>query len=65
LQAKGLVAGDLNILVREWPQRVHAKIRFRKKESPCSVVFENDRVRVSFEADQEAITPGQSAVFYG
>ena len=64
LQARGLMAGDLNILVPDWPQTVYAKIRYRKKEAPCTVVFENDRLRVFFEEDQEAITPGQSVVFY-
>jgi tRNA-specific 2-thiouridylase len=28
------------------------------------VAFENDKVRVLFEENQEAITPGQSVVFY-
>lgn len=64
LQAKGLRAGDLNILVKHWPDNVCARIRYRKKEAPCTVVFENDKVRVIFEENQEAITPGQSVVFY-
>jgi tRNA-specific 2-thiouridylase len=64
LQAKGLRAGDLNILVKNWPDTVCAKIRYRKKEAPCTVAFENDKVRVFFEENQEAITPGQSIVFY-
>jgi tRNA-specific 2-thiouridylase len=64
LQAKGLSAGDLNILVKNWPDTVCAKIRYRKKAAPCTVAFENDKVRVLFEENQEAITPGQSVVFY-
>jgi tRNA-specific 2-thiouridylase len=64
LQAKGLRAGDLNILVKNWPDSVCAKIRYRKKEAPCTVTFENDNVRVLFEENQEAVTPGQSIVFY-
>jgi tRNA-specific 2-thiouridylase len=64
LQAKGLIADDLNILVRDWPQTVYAKIRYRKKEAPCSVSFEEDRLRVTFVDAQEAVTPGQSVVFY-
>ena len=64
LQAKSLRAGDLNILVKNWPDTVCAKIRYRKKEAPCTVTFENDKVRVLFEENQEAITPGQSVVFY-
>jgi len=66
LLAKELVAGDLNILiqVQDWPDTVCAKIRYRKKEAPCSVTFENEKLHVRFEEDQEAITPGQSVVFY-
>jgi tRNA-specific 2-thiouridylase len=64
LQAKSLRAGDLNILVKHWPDTVCAKIRYRKKEAPCTVAFENDKVRVLFEENQEAVTPGQSIVFY-
>jgi tRNA-specific 2-thiouridylase len=64
LQSRGLRAGDLNILVGDWPETVHAKIRYRKKEAPCTVAFEKDKLRVLFEEDQEAITPGQSVVFY-
>jgi tRNA-specific 2-thiouridylase len=64
LQAKSLRAGDLNILVKNWPDTVWAKIRYRKKEAPCTAAFENDKIHVFFEENQEAITPGQSVVFY-
>lgn len=64
LRARGLRAGDLNILVRDWPEKVHAKIRYRKREATCTVTIENDRIQVVFEEAQEAITPGQSVVFY-
>ena len=64
LRAGGLRAGDLNLLVREWPEKVHAKIRYRKREAPCTVVIENDRIQAVFAEAQEAITPGQSVVFY-
>jgi len=64
LLGKELIAGDLNRLRPDWPEAVQAKIRYRKKESPCRVTFEDGRARVVFEDDQEAITPGQSIVFY-
>jgi tRNA-specific 2-thiouridylase len=64
LRAKGLVAGEVNMLARSWPKQVYAKIRYRKKEEPCEVTFENDRIRTHFAEEQEAITPGQSVVFY-
>jgi tRNA-specific 2-thiouridylase len=64
LKAKGLLAGDMNLLAETWPLQVHAKIRYRKKEAPCGVIREGDRLRVIFTEEQEAITPGQSVVFY-
>jgi len=64
LAAKELIAGDLNLFRSDWPEMVKAKIRYRKKESPCRVSFENGRAWVVFMEDQEAITPGQSVVFY-
>jgi tRNA-uridine 2-sulfurtransferase len=64
LMARGLVAGDMNMLVQSWPEQVYAKIRYRKKEAPCAVTAENGRLKVIFAEEQEAITPGQSVVFY-
>lgn len=64
LMAKALVAGNINILVNPWPDQVYAKIRYRKKEAACKVEFANDRIRVFFAEEQEAITPGQAVVFY-
>lgn len=64
LLGRELIAGDLNLLRSDWPEVVQAKIRYRKKESPCCVTFGVGRARVVFEEDQEAITPGQSVVFY-
>ena len=64
LMAKGLIAGDMNMLVQSWPQQVYAKIRYRKKEALCDVTAANGRLRVIFAEEQEAIAPGQSIVFY-
>jgi tRNA-specific 2-thiouridylase len=64
LMAKGLIAGDINMLVKSWPGQVYAKIRYRKKEALCEVKVENDALKVIFAEEQEAITPGQSVVFY-
>lgn len=64
VKAKGLVAGDVNMLAESWPRQMFAKIRYRKKEAPCRVTLENDRIRVIFDEEQEAITPGQSVVLY-
>jgi len=64
LMSNGLVAKDVNLLVRNWPDQIYAKIRYRKKEAACKVTFENDKIRVLFAEEQEAITPGQAVVFY-
>src|SRR5208337_3881583 len=64
LKAKGLVARDLNLFAEKLPLEVSAKIRYRKMEAPCAVALESDGVRVTFAEEQEAITPGQSVVFY-
>ena len=64
LMAKGLLAGDMNMLAKSWPEQVYAKIRYRKKEALCKVTTENGRLKVVFAEEQEAITPGQSVVFY-
>jgi len=62
--ARGLIAGDINALVEEWPAVAHGKLRYRKKEEPCRVAVEGKKLRVMFEEKQEAITPGQSVVLY-
>jgi len=64
LMGKGLVASDVNMLSEHWPEEVHAKIRYRKKEALCKVIKEMDKLKVAFAEEQEAITPGQSVVFY-
>jgi tRNA-uridine 2-sulfurtransferase len=46
-------------------QEFHAKIRYRSIESPVVVTpLLDNRVEVSFEVPQRAITPGQAMVFY-
>lgn len=64
LMCKGLIASDINMLVKAWPKQIHAKIRYRKKEALCEVKAEHNKLKVIFAEEQEAITPGQSVVFY-
>ncbi|MBN1470739.1 MAG: tRNA 2-thiouridine(34) synthase MnmA [Syntrophaceae bacterium] len=64
LMGKGLVASGINRLVKNWPKEVYAKIRYRKKEALCNVREEKGKMKVIFAEEQEAITPGQSVVFY-
>ena len=61
---KRVVAKDLNFFRRGWPAKVCAKIRYRKKESSCRVIFRDYEAHTVFDEAQEAITPGQLIVWY-
>lgn len=62
-----LIAGQLNWL-REKPkdgQRLHAKTRYRQSEQPCTVSYlAGNRLAVTFDKPQRALTLGQYVVFY-
>jgi len=64
LLTKVLSVENLNILVDNLPKRTFAKIRYRHKEAECRIFLEEDKARVFFYEPQEAVTPGQSIVFY-
>jgi len=64
LQAKGLIAGDINLLTDELPVEVEAKIRYRKKPARCKIFKEGKNLKVVFKETQESITPGQAVVLY-
>ena len=64
LQAKGLIAGDINLLTGELPIEVEAKIRYRKKPARCKISPEGKNLKVIFKETQESITPGQAVVLY-
>lgn len=65
---KGLIAKDNNYIAVEKiddPIEVQAKIRYSAKPASALITTENDgRVKVVFENDQRAITPGQAVVYY-
>ena len=63
-----LTASNINLISCEQinaPMRVKAKIRYNQKEQPASVeqIGEN-RIKVTFDEPQRAITKGQSVVLY-
>ena len=64
LFSSGLIAGELNFLSDKFSGQLEAKIRYRKKPAPCRVEKKGEKLKVIFEEPQEAITPGQSVVFY-
>jgi tRNA-specific 2-thiouridylase len=59
---------DVNWVSIEKPQallRVFAKIRHKHEPAPATIEpLDLNRARVTFDAPQRAITPGQAAVFY-
>ena len=63
-----LFATDLNFISIEKPidgMRVNAKIRYSAKEAPATInIIDENRIAVTFDDAQRAITPGQSVVFY-
>jgi tRNA-uridine 2-sulfurtransferase len=64
LRARGLITGHLKELSADWPERAQVKIRYRKKEIECRISKHENKLTVLFDEEQEAVTPGQSAVFY-
>ena len=66
--ANELIAEDVNFLTfekLELPMNVTAKIRYSAKEAKAKIIpLDDDIVKVIFEENQRAITPGQSVVFY-
>lgn len=64
LQAKGLLASNLNLLVSDLPEEARAKIRYLHQEAECKISKEGNFLKVIFKRKQEAVTPGQSVVFY-
>ncbi len=64
----GLLACNVNwqsISEIEAPLEVRAQIRYGKRLADCTVYpAEDGMVKVIFEEEQRAVTPGQSIVFY-
>lgn len=67
LYQKELYATNVNWMISnplQEPLRCQAKVRYRAKETDCIVYPEGEKLRVLFDTEQRAITPGQSVVFY-
>jgi len=64
LKSRELTAADMNLFCESLPDLLKAKIRYNHKEAPCGIKKLNETYKVVFEEEQEAITPGQSVVFY-
>lgn len=64
LRLKSFFVKNVNILVDKLPKKIKAQIRYAHKEAECKIVEEENRLKVIFKKEQEAVTPGQSVVFY-
>jgi tRNA-specific 2-thiouridylase len=68
LERRTLTASRVNWMsgnVPAGPIRAHARIRYRHREAPATIVpAGDDRISVTFDAPQSAVTPGQAIVFY-
>ena len=66
--ASGLTASDINWISIECPAhqlRTTAKIRYAHQPAPCTITpLPDNSVRVDFDEQQLAVTPGQAVVFY-
>jgi tRNA-specific 2-thiouridylase len=67
LSARGLVADELTWIAGTPPGvafRANAKIRYASPAAACEVELSGARARVTFDAPQRAVAPGQAVVFY-
>jgi len=67
LKKRYLFAKDLNWIIpfeEVKEKKIYAQIRYRSKPKECKIFREEKGVTVEFVEPQEAITPGQSVVFY-
>lgn len=68
LMSDGMMVNQLHWVDRKGPDngaRITVKTRYRQQDIPCTVTLADDGfIRVIFDEQVEAVTPGQSAVFY-
>ncbi|NBD95071.1 MAG: tRNA 2-thiouridine(34) synthase MnmA [Gammaproteobacteria bacterium] len=67
LMSTELAAGMLNWIRRrpEAGERLHAKVRYRQPDQACRVeAIDGERLRLTFDKPQRAVTPGQAVVLY-
>jgi len=64
LKSRELIAENMNLFCDELPSAAKAKIRYNHKEAACRIIKLDESCKVVFDEEQEAITPGQSVVFY-
>lgn len=66
LYRESLTATDISWVSEapQFPLRCTAKIRYRQEDQACTVTSDNDKLVVTFDKPQRAVTPRQAIVFY-
>ena len=68
LMSSSCLVGDINLIPwdrLDGPVQCKVKTRYRQPEQPATIEqIGEDRIRVTFQEPQRAVTPGQAAVFY-
>jgi len=65
LGKKELIAGEVSWTVQQkLPLNAEVKIRYKSDFAKAKIVKHGKKVKIIFQKNQRAITPGQSAVFY-
>ena len=67
LYKKEIFVKDYNLLLVDEIKEeieVEVKTRYSSKTAKAKIIEDGDKIKVTFEEPQRAITPGQSAVFY-
>ncbi|NNM95378.1 MAG: tRNA 2-thiouridine(34) synthase MnmA [Bacteroidia bacterium] len=67
LQKDSMTVGRYNLIKYETlpsPMQAHTKIRYKDPGAPATLNESEGKIRVNFHTKVNAITPGQSAVFY-
>jgi tRNA-specific 2-thiouridylase len=64
LRSRGLIARQLNFFTAALPENLLVKIRYGKKETPCTAEIRGEEMTVMFAEPLDSVTPGQSAVLY-
>lgn len=64
----GMTVGNLNFMKMppccDGTVKTSVRVRYSHAETPCTVIFDGDHAKVTFDKPVRAVTPGQSAVFY-
>ncbi len=66
LESTSCLVNDINWIGPKPVEPIHVgvKFRYRQPDQPCTLRFEGDNVRLTYDHPVKSVTPGQIAVFY-